>query len=172
MPSSGDKVAAAAGACKAALLASLYSDTASTKLKPINGQTSSNMVHSARPLTISANSLARSGGNGAPCERSVLGERKEELLQRRLGDARLRAQLAQRADSANPSAGQKNEAIAPPLGVRELVNRKNEGAPRAGRLAQDFDDVAGLAKIKAVERLVHQQHTVRCQQADRQQQPA
>src|SRR6516225_5568109 len=137
MPSGGDNVAVAAGDCRAALLASLKSDTASTKLNPINGQISSNMVHSARPLKISANSLASSGYKGAPCARSVLGERKKDLLKGSLGDARLRAQLMERADPPDLSAGQKNEAIAHALGVRELVNGEDEGAPPSGRFAHD-----------------------------------
>src|SRR6516225_7750709 len=163
MPSGGDNVAVAAGDCRAALLASLKSDTASTKLNPIKGHTSSSMVHSARPLKISANSLASSGYKGAPCARSVLGERKKDLLQRSLGDTSLCTQLAERADATDLSAGQKNEAIAHPLGVRELMDRQDEGTPSAGRFAHDINDVAGLAKIEAVEWLVHQQNAVWCQ---------
>src|SRR5215471_18028899 len=114
------------------------------------------MVHSARPLTISANSLATRGYKGAPCSKAALGERKKDLLKGSLRDTGLGAKLMERADSADLSAGQKNKAIANPLGVRKLVNGEDEGAPRAGRLAHDLDDVAGLAKIEAVERLVHQ----------------
>src|SRR6266403_1869965 len=93
------------------------------------------MVHSARPLKISANSLASSGGNGAPYARSVLGERKKDLLKGSIGDAGLCTQLVQRADPPDLSAGQEDEAIANPLGVRELVNRQDEGASPAGRFA-------------------------------------
>src|SRR5215475_695634 len=141
------------------------------KLNPTSGQTSSSIVHSARPLAISASSLAISGCSGA-CGAYRLGERKKDLLHRPLGDPDLRAQLSECADPPHPPSGQKNEAVTDPLGVRQLMNGEHECAP-PGSLAADYlNDDARLPKIEAVKRLVHEQHVVRRQETDSQQQPS
>src|SRR5215470_2612774 len=137
------------------------------KLNPTSGQTSSSIVHSARPLAISASSFASSGCSGA-CGAYRLGERKKDLLHRSTGTPGLRAQLSERADPSYLPSGQKNEAIADPLGIGQLVNGKYECAPPGGLVADYMNDGACLPKIEAVKRLVHEQHIVRRQKTDSQ----
>src|SRR5215471_13470201 len=140
------------------------------KLNPTSGQTSRSMVHSARPLMISASSFASSGCSGGAKWPYALGERKKELLQRSAGNVGLCAQFVERANPSHLSSGEKNEAIASPSGVGQLMNGEHERAPFGGFAADHFNDVADLAKIEAIEWLVHEQHVVRGQKANRQQQ--
>ena len=66
---------------------------------------------------------------------------------------------------------QQDEAIADPRRILDLMDRQDHRA--AGRRvgAQRRGDVAALAQVEAVERLVGQQHRLRHQQADREQRP-
>src|SRR5438477_5362401 len=130
------------------------------------------MVHSARPLKISASSFASNGCSGAAYVSYALGKRKKDLLKRSGRNPGLRTQLVERANPAHVASGKKNETVASPLRVGELVNGEDERAPLGGLIADHLDDVAGLPKIEAIERLVHQQHVLRRQETDSQQQPA
>src|SRR5216683_4995355 len=141
------------------------------KLYPTSGQTSSNMVHSARPLTISASSFASNGYNGASENADALGERKKDLLQRPGRESGLRAQLVEGTNAPHLPSCEKDETVANPLGVDQLVNGENERAALRGLIADHFNDVAGLPEIEAIEWLVHEQHVLRRQETKRQQQP-
>src|SRR5690242_5670096 len=129
------------------------------------------MVHSARPVVISASSLARSGLHGTACARYVSGKRKKDVLQRSLRQCCLHPQLTQSANPPHPAAGKKKEAITDALSIDKLVNGENQGAPPGSLVAEQLNDLATLPKIKTVEGFIHQQHVLRCQKAERQKQP-
>src|SRR5262245_16235713 len=133
------------------------------KLYPTSGQTSSSMVHSARPLTISASSLASSGCSDGAHRRYGLGERKEQFLQRYAPSTGLRSQLVERTYRPHLPSRDKDETVANPLGVGQLVNGENERASFDRLTADHLNDVASLPKIEAIERLVHEQHVLRRQ---------
>src|SRR6266404_2580537 len=139
------------------------------KLYPTSGQTSSNMVHSARLLTISASSFASNGYSGAAND---LGERKKNLLQRSSRDPGLPAQLIEGSNPPHLPSGEKDKTVTNPLGIGQLMNGENERAPLGGFAADHFNDVAGLPKVEAIEWLVHEQHVLRRQETKRQHQPA
>src|SRR5262245_59916288 len=117
-PSSGDSPRASTGACRAAALASLYSATACTKLYPISGHKSSSIVHKALPLRISHSSFTSSGRRGACRTTDISGKRKEDLLQTAGGEMRARAELAERADTADPAVREQDKAVAHPFGIQ------------------------------------------------------
>src|SRR5260370_42388387 len=93
------------------------------------------MTHSARPLTISQNSLARSGRSGACASIDVSGERKKHLFESRGRQIRALTKLLERAGAAHAPGGQQHEAIADALGVRQLVDCEDERAPVRSDLA-------------------------------------
>src|SRR5215467_3320507 len=127
----------------------------------MSGEASSPMIHSARPLTISRSSFASKGGNGADAVSS--GERKKNLLQMRRRQLGLGAQLVESAAGTDASGRQQHEAVADTLGVRELMDGENQGAPATGLVAKHAHDVAGLTKIEAVEGLIHHDQLMRRQ---------
>src|SRR5262244_1384333 len=106
------------------------------------------MIHRARPLTISHSSLPSSGRSGARGCVDVSGERKEDLLEARVGKAGMGPQLAERPDAAHAAVGQKDETIADALGVGQLMNREDERAAVRGLAAQHAGDRARLAEIE------------------------
>src|SRR5258708_38817069 len=172
MPSSDARVAVSTGDCSPAALASPYSEIAWKKLYPINGHISSSMVHSARPLRISHSAWISSGLRGACWTRNVACERKKDILQSSRGEPRSRAEIVQRSGAANAAIGKQNEAVTNPLGVQQLMNRKDKCAAHSGFPAQDADDFANLPEIEAVERFVHEKQRVRREQPQRQQEPS
>src|SRR5690242_18673008 len=107
---------------------------------------SSSAIHSARPLTISRSSLASSGRSGARATGAGSGERKEDLLEMRRGKPGAHTQPIERALAAQAPVRQKQEAVAHPLGVGELVDGEQEGAPVRGGAAQQIGDGASLAQ--------------------------
>src|ERR1044072_2176381 len=115
------------------------------------------MVQSARPLTISASSFASSGRSGAPRTVFASGERKEDLLQRSSGHTGLLTQFFERADPPHLASSQKNEPVANPVRVGELVNGQNERASHQSLVPDHTDDVTRLTKIEAIEWFIHQQ---------------
>src|SRR5215813_2865364 len=139
------------------------------KLYPTSGQTSSNMVHSARPPQISASSFASNGCSGAAFASDGLSKRKKDLLQRSTAVTGLRTQFIKCADPTHLPPSQEEEAVANALRVSQLVNGENNSAPRGGLRLDDFDHAASLAKIEAVEWFIHEQHVVWRQEAKRQQ---
>ena len=80
------------------------------------------------------------------------------------------AQLVQCAGSANPAAGEQNQPITNPLCIDQLMNGENECSAASSMVAEHADDLARLPQIEAVEWLIHQQHRMRRQQSQRQQQ--
>src|SRR5437764_2308635 len=130
------------------------------------------MVHSARPLSTSRSSLASSGAMPARWTLTASGERKEHVLQSSRVLAAARAQLVERADATHATVGQQHEAVADPLRIDQLVNRKHERAPAAGKIAQYPHDRARLLEIEAVERPVPQQQGLRRDERERQHQSA
>src|SRR4029077_18153263 len=119
------------------------------------------MVHSARPPASSRSSLASRGPSGACRTSAASGERKEDLLQSGLRHSGARAQLGKRAGAANVAVDEQHEAVADALGVEQLVNGQNQRASAARDVAQHGHDLARLAQIEAVERLVHEEEWLR-----------
>src|SRR3954451_20647250 len=119
------------------------------------------MVQSARPLTMARSSLASNGRKGARWITTASGERKEDLLQSARGHPGLRAQVRERPCPSNPAVREQHEAVTDPLGVDQLMNGQNKGAPAARDLADHAHDLARLPEVEAVERLVHQQQGLR-----------
>ena len=93
------------------------------------------MVHSARPLTISRNSLASNGRNGARAKGVASGERKEDVLESGRRHPGLRAQVRERADATDPAVREQHEAVADPFGVDQLMNGQNQRASVARNVA-------------------------------------
>src|SRR5437660_7292621 len=102
------------------------------------------MVHSARPLATSRNSLASNGWNGARRTTALSGERKEHVLQSGRGLSGLRAQLRKRPETADAPFVEQHEAVADARGIAQLVNSENERAPIARNFAQHGHDLARL----------------------------
>src|SRR3954453_10422117 len=126
------------------------------------------MVQSARPLTMSRSSLASNGRNGARWTTTASGERKEDVLQSARGHAGLRAQVRERPGATDPAVREQHEAITDPLGVDQLMNCQNKRAPIARDRADHAHELARLAEVEAVERLVHQQERLWRNQRERQ----
>src|SRR5664280_3691653 len=106
----------------------------------------------AREAISSRNSLAASQRN--------LREGKEDLLEPgalHIGQTGEGSQFGQGADADDTAAAEQHQAVAHAGGIHQLVNRDEEGAAARGNGAQERHDVAGLAKIEAVERFVQQQ---------------
>ena len=121
---------------------------------------------------MSRSSLASNGRNGAQWTTSASGGRKEEVLQSARGHPGLRAQVRERPDATDPAVREQHEAVTDPLGVDQLMNGQNKGAPIARDLADHAHDLARLPEVEAVERLVHQQQGLRRDQRERQHEPA
>jgi len=119
---------------------------------------------------ISRSSFASSGHNGAARQPYVLGECKKNVLQRAGRQRGLSAQFVQCAGSANPAAGEQNQPVTDPLYIDQLMNGENERSAASGMVAEHVDDLARLPQIEAVEWLIHQQHRMRRQQSQHQQQ--
>src|SRR2546423_2805103 len=80
-----------------------------------------------------------------------------------------RGELLQRAFTARAAATQQHEPIADARGVANLVNRQEHRPPSRGVRAQRLRDVAALAEVETLERLVGEQQWLRHQQPDREQ---
>src|ERR1700682_4243086 len=106
------------------------------------------MVHRARPLTTSRNSLMTKGRTGDRLGATKSGERKEYILQSSRGFSALRAKLVERSDTANPAIREQHEAVADTFSVHQLVDGENEGTPPASHLAKHPHDLAGLPEIE------------------------
>ena len=78
----------------------------------------------------------------------------------------MRAQFVERANPPHLPSCEKNELVANPLGVGQLVNGENEGAAFRGLAADHLNDATGLPEIEAVEWLVHEQHVLRRQEPE------
>src|SRR3954452_18854193 len=105
------------------------------------------MVQSARPLTMARSSVASSGRKGVRWTTTASGERKEDVLQSARGHPGLRAQLRKRPDATDPPLREQHEAVTDPLGVDQLMNGQNEGAPAACDLADHAHDLARLPEV-------------------------
>src|SRR3954470_14051118 len=119
------------------------------------------MVQSARPLTMCRSSLASNGRKGTRWTTTASGERKEDVLQSARGHSSLRAQVRECPDATDPAVREQHEAVTDPLGVEQLMNGQNKGAPIACDRADHAHDLARLAEVEPVERLVHQQQGLR-----------
>jgi hypothetical protein len=82
-----------------------------------------------------------------------------------------RCELLDRSFAAPAAAAEKHEPIAHARRVGNLMDREKQRAPRRGVIAQRGADLARLAQIEAVERLVAQQDRMRRQHADGQHRP-
>src|SRR3954466_10976093 len=126
---------------------------------PTSGPIATSNTHHARDATSSRYSFASSHKKEGTAFFAVpsLGERKEHLFQIVRGAAACggeRPELVERAFAADAAAAQQHEAIAHPRRVVDLVNRQEHGPPRRGVGAERRRDVAALAQVEAVERLV------------------
>src|SRR3954468_21486997 len=119
------------------------------------------MVQSARPPASSRSSLASKGPSGACRTSAASGERKEDPLQSGLHQSGARAQLRERAGAADAAVDEQHEAVADALGVEQLMNGQNQRASAAHDVTQHGHDLARLAEIETVERLVHEQEGLR-----------
>ena len=66
------------------------------------------------------------------------------------------AEIIKASDAANATIGKKDEAVANQLGVRQLMDRQDEGASFDCLGTQQIHNLAGLSEIKAIERFVHE----------------
>src|SRR6266511_2250653 len=191
-PMSGENASPTPTAVPFSPLASAYVCTALMNDTPTSGPMSSSITHHARDDRSSRHSLARRTRNGLtaepaePAERSlffavfaafaflvVSGERKEDLFEIRGRGRRPhpcpRRELGDRAFAADATVAQEDETIADARGVGDLVDRQKQRPPGLRVRAQRGRQLARLAQVEAVERLVGQQDRLRHQQADRQQ---
>src|ERR1039458_7506565 len=152
MPSSGLGPWARAAGPPAIPLAIEEEPTAVMNPRPTRGPIMRRSSQKAREAISSRNSLAASQRN--------LREGKEDLLEPgavHAGETGERAQFGQRAHTHYAAAAEQHQAVAHAGGIHQLVNRDEEGAAARGDGAQQRHDIAGLAKIEAVERFVQQQ---------------
>src|SRR5713226_6461470 len=105
-------------------------------------QSSSSIVHNARPPRISRSSFASSGRSGARTSTDVSGERKEHILKTATGKTGFRTKIVERADAANVAIDKQHDAIADSLGVDQLVNGENKRAPVRRNLTEQSHDLA------------------------------
>src|SRR5262249_58603016 len=112
------------------------------------------MIHSARPPTMWRSSVTKSGRSGA-VGRPVSRERKENLLEAGTGEVGSCPQLGEGSATAQASLREQNEAIAYPLRVGQLVDREYERTAVRRLAPEQTHNVARLARVEAVERLVH-----------------
>src|SRR4029077_7158539 len=132
----------------------------------------SSSVHSARPLSISHSSLTSRGRREARWNAATSGERKEHVLQSPRALVGLCAKLIERPDAADPTLGEEHKPVADTLGITQLVDRKHEGAPPAGNLAQESHHLASLPQVKAIERLVHEKDGLWGEERESEHEPA
>src|SRR5215470_5861021 len=127
----------------------------------MNGQSISSIVHSARPVITPHSSSASRGRNGAWATVAASGERKEHILELGRRERSARAQLVERARTANSAAGEQHETVAHALGISQLMNGHKERAPARGQVANELHHFADLSEIKPVEGLVQQEEWMR-----------
>src|SRR5581483_11906055 len=128
---------------------------------PTSGPIASSMTHHERDATSSRTSFSSSH------EKADLRERKKGVLE----GVRLRAarDLVQRAFAAHAPFAEQHEAIAESRGVRDLMDREKQRATGRGVQSKCAADLARLAQIESIERLVGVQHRLRRQESDREQ---
>src|SRR5215475_7230848 len=127
----------------------------------MNGQSISSIVHSARPVITPHSSLASRGRNGAWAAVAASGERKEHILELGRRERGARAQLVERARTANSAAGEQHETVAHALGISQLMNGEKERAPARRRFANELHHVPRLPEIEPVEGLIQQEQWMR-----------
>src|ERR1039458_6809305 len=131
---------------------------------PTRGPIMRRSSQKAREAISSRNSLAASQRN--------LREGKEDLLQPgvgRLTQTGKGTQFGKRAHAHHAAAAEQHQAVAHARGIHQLVNRDEQRAAAPGDGAQERHDVAGLAKVQAVEGFVEQQQRLRSEQAETEQ---
>src|SRR5262245_4264013 len=155
---------------------------------PTSGPIAKSRTHHAREDASSRDSLSRrnaKAAKGAKAEKGevffagsailavfALRERKKNLFEIRRRYAvrrRHRGQFVERPFAPYAPAAQQHEAIAHARGVRDLMNRQHQRAPRRRVRPQRPRHVAALAEIEAIERLVGEEDRLRRQKADGQQ---
>jgi hypothetical protein len=99
------------------------------------------------------------------------GKRKEDVLKRARRQVGLHAKVIERAGTANATMGEQNEAIANPLGVKELVDRENQRSSAGHGLAKQRHHFTRLLEIEAIKWFIHEQHGMRRQKSKRPHQP-
>ena len=170
-------------------LMSPYVVTAFRKATPTIGPVAMTMSHQARDAVSPRHSLANSQAAGrlrprvsaaraafargrrrARAAAQVSARNTSEIGCHRAGTG-ARRQLRRGPLAADAAAAQQNEAIADAGGVDDLVDGQDERASGGGAAAQRVADVAGLAQVEAVERLVADDHRLRRQERDREQRP-